>query len=77
MIKNLTKQVVFGQSIQDPGSSDQVTHGSRYSGGVDPDCHHGGPYIDVSQETVVFLKQETMKSKTTKHEMCQQLTTID
>lgn len=55
MFKNLTKQVVFGQGIQDPGGSYQVTHGSR-QGGVNPNCYQGRPYIDVSQETVVFLE---------------------
>lgn len=57
MFKNLTKQVVFGQRIQDSGGSYQVTHGSRQGGGVNPNCHQGLPYIDVSQETVVFLEK--------------------
>lgn len=57
--KNHTKQVVFGQGIQDPGGSYQVTHGSRHGRGVNPNCHQGRPQIDVSQETVVFLKKVT------------------
>lgn len=51
----LTKQVVSGQCIEDPGRSDQVTHGSRNGGEVDPYFHKWWPDIDVSQETVVSL----------------------
>lgn len=59
MFNNLTKEVVFGQGIQDPGGSYQVTHGSRHGGGVNPDRHQGRPYIDVSQKTVVSLEKVT------------------
>lgn len=51
----LTKQVVSGQCIEDPGCSDQVTHGSRNGGEVDPYFHKWWPDVDVSQETVVSL----------------------
>lgn len=57
--QHLTKQVVFGQSVQDPGGSDEVTHGSRHGGGVHPNGHEGRPNIDVSQEIVVIFEEGT------------------
>lgn len=61
----LTKEAVFGQGIQNPRGSYEVTHGSRHSGGVNPNCHHWWPYIDVPQETVVSLQKVT-KDKASK-----------
>lgn len=59
LFTDLTKEVVFGQGIQNPRGSYEVTHGSRHSGGVNPNCHHWWPYIDVPQETVVSLQKVT------------------
>lgn len=58
-VVQLTKQVVSGERIEDPGCSDQVTHGGRDAGEVDPYCHKWRPNIDVSQETVVSLEKIT------------------
>lgn len=57
--QDLTKYVVFRESIKDPGGSYQVTHGSRHGGRVDTDCHQGRTDIDVLQETVVSLEKVT------------------
>lgn len=54
-----TEQVVFGQRKEDPGGSDQVTHGSGDAGGVNANVHQRRPHVDVSQEAVVPLEELT------------------
>lgn len=61
-----TKQVVSGQGIEDARGSDEVAHGSGESGGINPDGDKGVPDVDVSQETVIPLKQDTVKVWRTK-----------
>lgn len=56
-----TKQVVPGQGVEDAWGSDEVAHGSGESGGVNPDGDKWVPDVDFSQETVIPLKQHTIK----------------
>lgn len=43
-----TKQVVPGKRVEDTRGSDEVAHGSRQSGGINPDGDKRGPDVDVS-----------------------------
>ena len=54
----LTKQVVPCQCVQDAGCPDQVAHGSREGGGVDPDGDERVPHVDVPQEAVIPLEKD-------------------
>lgn len=56
-----TKQVVPGQGVEDARGSDEVAHGGGESGGVHPDRDEGVPDVDVSEETVIPLEQDTVK----------------
>lgn len=62
MLKNLTKQVVFGQGVQHPGGSNKVTHCCRQGRGVNANCDHGWQYINVPQEAVVSLEKITRRN---------------
>lgn len=55
-----TKQVVPGQGVEDARRPNQVAHGCRESGGVNPDGDEGVPDVDVSEETVIPLKQDAV-----------------
>lgn len=56
-----TEQVIPGQGVEDAWGSDEVAHGGGQRGGVNPDGHEGVPDVDVSEETVIPLKQHTRR----------------
>lgn len=59
-----TKQVVPGQGVEDAWGSNEVAHGSGESGGINPDGDKGVPHVDVSQEAVIPLKEDTVRENT-------------
>lgn len=54
-----TKQVIPCQGVEDARRPYQVTHGSRHGGGVHTNGHQRVPHINVPQETVVPLEENT------------------
>lgn len=62
-LESLTKEIILGQRIKNPGCANQVAHGSRQSRGVDANGDKGRPDIDVLQEAVVSLEEESKKKK--------------
>lgn len=56
-----TKQVVPGQGVEDAWGSNEVAHGSGDSGRINPDGDKWFPDVDVSKETVVPLKEDTVR----------------
>lgn len=58
-IQQPTEQIVSGQSVQDARRPDQVAHGGRESGGIDPDGDKRVPDVDVSEEAVISLEEDT------------------
>lgn len=53
-----TKQVILCHGVEDAWGPDEVAHGSRQRGGINSDEDEGVPNIDVSQETVIPLKEK-------------------
>lgn len=55
-----TEQIVPGQGVQDARRSDQVAHGGRESGGINPNGDKRVPDVDISEEAVISLEEDTV-----------------
>lgn len=64
MIALLTKQVVSGQGVEDTRGPDEVAHSGGKGGGVNADGDKWVPDVDVSEETVVALQENTVGEST-------------